>query len=434
MSIDPLSGAHAPGDPELPFADQTNRSPERSPTSANAVVKRLRALLAEAWVDSDEERAILDELRALTPQALDAALGALDLDRLVGALDDRLLGDDNRSALLNLLVRERVDALSIPTRARLITALQRTHTGDPEQRAIRDLLLATRGQALTALKNAIDAGDDPNDLEKLVFHDLSDRRHRRAVLDHFAREAKGHARGETKIYSDIDDTFYASLNDERYPRGTIYPGVRAFYAEIDRTRTHGEAREGDLAFITARPTDPFGAIERYTHRALSARGAPEAAIVTGPLALNHDAMASGKLENFRRVRALYPEYDALIVGDSGQGDMQFGADAVEHLGAGLRAVLIHDVRGLDDAARAEQARRGVQLFDTYAGAAAYAFDAGLLDEAALRRVAEATIAELGAIRFDDPAKRRARFDELRRDIERVNARLRPSLRLPLPSA
>ena len=136
----------------------------------------------------------------------------------------------------------------VQAKAALVRALQLGRTGSKDEAKILEIFLATHGPALTELKNAIEASGDHRDLLQLLWSDIDDLVIREAILAHFAKEAS--PTGELKVLSDIDDTFYANWKDARYPKGTIYPGVRQFYGELG----------GDLAFVTARPNDRVGLI------------------------------------------------------------------------------------------------------------------------------------------------------------------------------
>nr|WP_267898822.1 phosphatase domain-containing protein [Sorangium cellulosum] len=162
---------------------------------------------------------------------------------------------------------------------------------------------------------------------------------------------------------------------------------------------------------------PFGLL-RYT----SSRCAP--ASFTYAL-IGNRAIAEKKLENFVEYRRLYPEYDFVFVGDSGQGDIHFGQRMLELAPEAVRAVFIHDVVATPEHARRELAIGGVRLFDTYIGAALAALDLGLRGPEGAARVAEAPLAAFTAIPFPSDADRRPRRLEVMRDIAELNERLPP---------
>jgi Phosphatidate phosphatase APP1, catalytic domain len=356
--------------------------------------------------DRGDEAMILATLEGLDDAAFDAVVSQVDLVQLLGDVDDRIAGPKHRSQLDDMLTVSRIAALSLTSRAMLVSALQRGRTGTGDERAIERILLATPGRDLTALKNQLDAGADHRDLQQLIFSDVDNAATRARILTHFEEQAI--SIGEVKILSDIDDTFYANWKDQRYPAKTVYPGVLQLYAELDRGKT-GTERVGDLAFVTARPKDRPGVVEKLTHATLRERGLEAATVLTGSFRnlLTSASIADKKLANFREYAALYPEYGFVFVGDSGQGDAAFGAAMREHAGDRVALVLIHDV--VDTLADDRQAwlDRGVAFFDTYVGAAILAFRAGLIGAPALGRVVEQAVAELDEVPFADDAQRDA---------------------------
>lgn len=394
-----------------------------APDPADGLVRELAALM-DGHTDRDEEDRILHLLRTADGPVLDAALRRVDLDELLGDIDDHLGGPQHQADLLALLAKARVAHLSVAARAALVSALQRGSTSEQDERAVRDLLLATRGADLTALKNAIDEGGDHRDLEQLVFHDLDDEALRDEVLAHIAREAAAAPSGELKVLSDIDDTLYRNWVDERFPAKAVYPGVRALHRELD-LGTDGVGRPGDIVFLTARPGDRAGIVEGQTLATLAGLGVSRCVVLAGSLldVASNEAIARGKVENFVRYKRLFPEYGFVFTGDSGQGDAIAAAVMVADHADVTRAVFIHDVVSTGAERRAEWAGKGVPFFDTYVGAALHGVERGLITVAGLARIARAAVTELDAIAFDDDAARAARRAELRRDLERANALL-----------
>jgi hypothetical protein len=370
--------------------------------------------------DRRDEAAIIELLRNAGDALLDRALTTLDLGRVLGDVDDRLLGPDHATTLLTLLTRERLSALGVEARARLVAALQRGRTPERDEAAIENILLGTSGAQLTALKNLLDSGSDHRDLQQLVHSDIDDDARRARILGHIASEAAQLDPHEVKVLSDIDDTFYANWKDRRYPKKTIYPGVRQLYRELD-LGPDGSGRIGDLAFVTARPRDRPGVVERATHGALRERGLEQATVLAGSFfhLLSNESIADKKLDNFRQYAELFPEYGFVFIGDSGQGDADFGARMLELEPERVRAILIHDVVQSADDIRDSWRGRGVRLFHSYAGAACEAFELGLIGGEGLKRVASSCREELAAVTFDEPEAGTAREAELQRDLSRV---------------
>ena len=155
--------------------------------------------------------------------------------------------------------------------AEAIYRLQRGATTRGEEAEIRAILLGFRGAELTRLKNLIGDRTDRHDLEGLLYYDIDDESVRAEILAHFAAVAAKEASDEVKVLCDIDDTLVCRLHDDRYPRGTVYPGAVAFLEALDQGPRDAPFSTGDLTFITARPADAFGLIETYSRAALAAR-------------------------------------------------------------------------------------------------------------------------------------------------------------------
>src|SRR2546428_413800 len=105
-----------------------------------------------------------------------------------------------------------------------------------------NLLLATKKQHLTHLKNMMDTSGTYHNLHKLVWIDMVDDSLRAQILQHFQTEAEAMEPirpVRRKVLSDIDDTLAASEGksaagiDFSFAHGTVYPGVLAFYRELD---------------------------------------------------------------------------------------------------------------------------------------------------------------------------------------------------------
>ncbi len=382
--------------------------------SADALRAAIEARL-DGHTNRRDEAAILELLTNADAAALEGALGAMDLARLIGDLDDRRFGPRNREALLRLMLEDRLDEQSIPLRARWIDALSRGRTDDLDERGLAAVFLGTRGEALTALKREVDRGEDHRHLMHVVYSDIDDEGRRAAVLHHLAAEAAARPVAGLKVLSDIDDTFYANWVDERFPKKTVYPGVRAFYEAL--------STGGEVVFVTARPEDRPGLVEASTQKSLRGRGVREPVILAGAFRRlhSHGAIAEAKLANFERYAALFGEYELMFVGDSGQGDAEFGAQMIERAPDRVRAVLIHDVVGSPPDVRAGWEARGVRFFDTYVGAARSLERMGLLARAAVSAVHAAARAELGAIAFASEVLGQARLAELLRDADGLDA-------------
>lgn len=378
-------------------------------------LKGLRALGQPPYPARNLER-LVEAMRTLP---------AADLDRLTLALDlSGLLRRGPRvqtRQILALLSHDRVGDLSVAARGRLVDALQIGPTPRRFEKAIRDCLLATHGTDLSALKRAIDAGSSHWDMLELLYHDIDSVTIRKEVLDHLIREGNRATERDLKILSDVDDTLYANWVDKRYPPKTVYPGVLQLYLELDRGLEDRPSPPGDVAFLTGRPGGPCGLFEDRYHGRLEAKGLHDTVLLTGSLVHQfiHRLILARKWANFERFQAIYPEYDFVLFGDSGQADPGLLAGLVRAHPGRIRAAMIHDVVRSSESVRRDWAERGVFFFDTYTGAAAELVHRGLLDPAAARRVLEAARGELADIPFADPAQRAARQAELERDARLV---------------
>ncbi|WP_256841792.1 diacylglycerol kinase family protein [Ornithinimicrobium cryptoxanthini] len=344
--------------------------------------------LMRGWTGRGAERRVLRVLRHTPPEELDAVLGEVGLEALVRKLDDHRLGPDHRSALLDLLVRERREVLTVPRLAQLATALHRGPTPRSHELAIRDLVLSLRGEELEEFKSLVNSSGSYHDLDHLVFDDIGDDELRTQILAHIAAEAVGRASADLRILCDIDDTVLCMLHDRRYPRGTVYPGVVEFLLALDHGAAREPGRPGDLTFITARPSDPRGLVESYTRNGLAELGLPPHSVMTGHLlnVATKGRIAERKMANFDRSRLLFPECQVVFIGDNGQADVEVSRAMLARDPEHVRAVFIHHVSPVGPDVRASLAAEGIWLFDTYADAAARAHELGLISEQGFEQV------------------------------------------------
>ena len=373
--------------------------------------------------DRSEEQRILELFSGATGAELNYLLSNVDLDALLGDVDDRVVGPDNLTALLELLCVKRASELGLPVRVALIAALQKGDTHGLAERMVRALFLGLRGRELSEFKNLLDGRGHSHDLQQLLFHDVDDARIRQDILTHIQREAAAAPSGENKVLSDIDDTFLANWKDARYPPKTVYPGVLQFYRELDRGPGTIPGREGDLTFISARPQDPLGLIEDRTLATLREHGVSSAVMLSGAFThlLGNSRIAAMKFENFSRYVQLYPEYGFVFTGDSGQGDVAFGERMLAEHPESVRAVFIHDVIDTPEPVRMTWRGKRIFFFDTYIGAAVEAFEVGVIARDGVARVARAAREELARVPFASDSQRQSRVAELERDLRRAEA-------------
>jgi hypothetical protein len=345
------------------------------------------------------------------------------MDALLSDVDNRVVGPDNLTVLLELLCIQRAHELGLPVRGGLMFALQRGITHALAERMIRALFLGVRGRGLTEFKNLLDGRGSYHDLQQLVFSDVDDPAIRQEILDHIRREAETAPSGENKVLSDIDDTFILNWKDTRYPPKTVYPGVLQFYRELDRGPGIIPGREGDLTFVSARPMDPLGLIEDRTLAALREHGVPTASMLSGAFThlIGNSRIAEKKFDNFHRYAQLFPEYGFVFVGDSGQGDVAFGEQMLASAPEAVRAVFIHDVVDTPEAVRKAWRAKSIFFFDTYVGAALESYQVGLIARDGVDRVVRAAREELEKVAFASAEQKEARRADLARDLQRVEA-------------
>ncbi|YAL83140.1 phosphatase domain-containing protein [Dermacoccaceae bacterium W4C1] len=307
---------------------------------------------------------------------------------------------------------------SVADAAEAIWALQRGWTTRTDEAAIARILCARNGADLLELKSTLSARPDYHDLEQLLFRDVGDEALRFQVLRHIAEQARDCPVADVKVFCDIDDTVFAKLHDDRYPRGSCYPGVLAFLEALDRGPLDAPATTGDLTFVSARPRVAFGLIENSSRDSLRKAGVRTASMLSGGWwsLRSHRGMADGKVTNVEHYRQLYPEYGVVFIGDSGQGDIEAARTILERFPEAVRGAFIHDVTGIDADERESLAGSGIQVYDSYAGAAGQALRLGLISDAGAGSVGAEVDAEFEELEWsDDQARTRAR-EVLNRDI------------------
>jgi hypothetical protein len=391
-------------------------------STATPKLQTLRALMT-GHTDRRDEQQILQLFETATADELNYLLTNVDVDALFSDVDDRVVGPNNLTVLLDLLCVKRAHELGLPLRAGLMFALQKGPTHQLAERMVRALFLGLRGRELTEFKNLLDGRGNYRDLQQLVFTDVDDPSLRQDILDHLRREAAAAPSGENKVLSDIDDTFLANWKDTRYPPKTVYPGVLQFYRELDRGPGVIPGREGDLTFVSARPMDPMGLIEDKTLDTLRQHGVGSAVMLAGAFThlIGNARIAEKKFDNFSRYAQLYPEYGFVFTGDSGQGDVAFGEQMLAAHPESVRAIFIHDVVDTPEAVRKAWRAKRIFFFDNYVGAAVEAYEVGVIARDGVARVVRAAREELEKVPFTSEDQRQSRRTELTRDIQRAEA-------------
>ncbi|WP_206446657.1 phosphatase domain-containing protein [Agrococcus sp. KRD186] len=328
----------------------------------------------------------LQQLRATPAGELEGVLARIDVAHTVEAIAGNLISGlfrgDERRELVQLLCIDRVDELSPAMRARIVHALRRLPMSAEVSAGIRSTLLSLTGEPFRDMKYLLNATGDSHDLEHVVYERLTPT-DRDAVLAHIAAEAASAPSTDLRILCDIDDTVKAMLHDDRYPRGTVYPGVVELLKALDQGRAAQPSRPGDLTFVTARPGGPKGLIEQYTRNALTGLGLPPHAVLGGSIfnLFTKASIKARKLQNFERERTLFPECRFLFLGDSGQADAQVGAEMLRRGPDFVVTVLIHEVVPVTGAKRASLEAAGIRFHSSYDEAASILHGLGVIDRA-----------------------------------------------------
>ncbi len=324
-------------------------------------------------------------------------------------------------------------------------------TDERKELRMERLLLSVTPKDLPLFKCALEYDGDYKDLEEYVFHDIDNKEYQAHIIEHFRKSSPQIG---IKVLSDVDDTMYANLIDERYPKKTLYPGVLEFYDSLKKEPF--ELRAIPVTTLSARPNPIAGELEErsleslveFTKERTKERLCPSAlsgALVSSTVGTiqtwlranldllsdeiphgQEDRIGEVKFENFLRFSAVYPEYRHVFVGDSGQADA-LTAQLMVTMGSKeepsrVVTTFIHDLRqsaGDEKSASAafrnlrpdvvigktSASGRGVIVFRNYIDAAilAYLHSAsleGLVTAEALARVTRAALDEFQKIDFE----------------------------------
>ena len=236
-----------------------------------------------------------------------------------------------------------------------------------------------------------------------VQHTVS--RRRRGGHEHSDRLLLGRLNGR-KVLSDIDDTLFSSGGrypagcDDAFPSHVLYPGVTAFYRELDLSIEGASAWErrarescGGLVFLSARPkVGRDHKVERSSHRQFRRYRQQRMlhttpSMLAGSLSAGLAMMGGGdlgptaakKFANFKEYASLYPEYKFIFIGDNGQADVAAAELMTDAFGDRIEAVYIHQVKPIEQTFGYEGPHTldkwqhmGVHFFSTYVGAALHA--------------------------------------------------------------
>ena len=335
------------------------------------VVSELNELLGQA-TGADEEQRIISLLRSLEGADFGRAIAGVSLERMLSALDWRVWGPDVRADFLQMLERRAGD-LDLDTKVHLINLLAQGKTSLGEEKVIAALFMSETGQRLTELKLKVDTSSQGHDLLGTVTGDIDSAELRTAIVEHFRISAvlpEDPSKRLVRVVSDIDDTLYSSLNDPRYPKGTLYKGVLELFGGVS-----------DLppVFLTARPELVAAMFERVTHWQLRKYGLETPTVLSGSLhgLMGHERMAAQKAKNLTSYAALYPEFRFVFFGDSGQGDMALSETLLVAKSPIIERAFIHKLS--DQHRGAQTSRPDIHLFNDYAEAAERVFELGYIN-------------------------------------------------------
>eukprot|EP01041_Mallomonas_annulata_P009905 gene9905-20602_t len=396
--------------------------------------------------------------------------------------DHRFFNGFQRTKLLQLLAVERILELTVFSRALLLHGLQQmklsAHVQSEEW--AKNVILKTSGDDLSELKTLMDAKGDFNSMHKLVYVDIRNPTITNEILVHIQREARiqiAHMSLGTrvakrrqqfawrKILSDVDDTMSCSGGsfpagiDDSFPRKVIYPGVLAFYRELDLGTARSECDEwnrnervGNLVFLSARPHVYKDISEKHSYEKFrklldSNRLHTSPSLLAGSLDSGSQFLVDGSLEplakkkyeNFIEYLALYPEFKCIFIGDNGQGDVRASEMLMENkqYEANLQRVYVHEVQPIHKTHAVKNITKSRQCpricyFRCYIDAGLDAFRHGLIRASGLRRLAVEAIRDFEEIPEIAWRKggargglrsRETRRLELRQAVIRVNGEL-----------
>ena len=352
--------------------------------------------------------------------------------------------------------RIRGATLSLADKIAVFRKLSPRESATDEHKELRmaRLILSIAPPDLPLFKLALEYDGDYKDIEEYLFHDIDSETHRNAILDHLR---KAPPRGGIKVLSDVDDTLYANLLDDRYPKKTLYPGVLAFYRAL-RQEPYPTLLT-PVTFLSARPNPVAGKLEEDSLQQLitltggkicpSALSGNVGSSVAGTFESLlrdkledhlHDAVPDGqeqeiaqvKFSNFSRFAAVYPEYRHVFVGDSGQADALTARRMLERP-LPVITTFIHDInksspafsalRAEEKISRASAGGRGVIVFRNYIDAAVIAYLhsktlGNLITADELAAITRDALVQFKAIPFDARAPATARLrQEFRDDAE-----------------
>lgn len=334
-----------------------------------------------------KEREIISIFAECDARALNYLVSHVKLGLLFYKIKDhRNFASRHRTELIQLLAVDRLPILTVMSRVIVLHALQlmKLRANPRAEYWVRNVILNTHQDDLSELKTLTDAKGDYFCMNKLIYDDINSEMTRQDILTHIRKEAtiqkhmgmissskrKRPLQSWRKVLSDVDDTLcssggsYPAGIDKRYMKKVVYPGVLAFYRELD-LGTQGpdqwpENRVGNLVFLSARPhvykdvseKINFAKFEKLRVKADGRQGLHTTpSLLAGDLASGTEYMmrndmeplATKKFDNFRRYVTIYPEYNHVFVCDNGQGDVRAGELMFDAFPYEFEALYVHIV-------------------------------------------------------------------------------------------
>jgi hypothetical protein len=374
---------------------------------------------------------------------------------------------DDFDAIAGLTLQQKIDAFRA-------MSPKGSSTGRRDEQRMECLILSIDTSSLSRFKFELEYDGDYKDLVEYVFHDIDNEDRQKNILAHF-RTAPRESR--VKVLTDVDDTMMANLVDQRYAKGTLYPGVVAFYDALKQEPF--ATPHIPITTLSARPDPVAGIGEEASLRKIrdltanqlspSGQSGELKSSVIGTVETltrasnksylkrlsdrvpftKEDEIGRVKFANCQQFCAVFPEYQYVFVGDSGQADAltaQLLTNGVIAEGAARPiTTFIHDLRESNDDLRAvispafkrlsaddlvgdpPAARRGVIVFRNYIHAATIAYLqrdtlGNLIDANELAAITKAALVDFERVAATTPSRRTLQ-GQYKADAERAAALL-----------
>mmetsp|Transcript_36180 Transcript_36180/g.87528 ORF Transcript_36180/g.87528 Transcript_36180/m.87528 type:complete len:1199 (-) Transcript_36180:859-4455(-) len=423
-----------------------------------------------------KEKEIISVFWKCDAVALNFLIGHTKLGLLIYKIKDhRNFAGQHRSELIELLAVDRLPALTVMSRVIVMHALQilKLRANPRAEHWVRNILLNTHGDDLSEIKTLTDSKGDYFCMNKLIYDDIRSETIRQDILNHFLREGAlqlshmqmGTKRAQRrqhmawrKILSDVDDTLFCSGGhypagiDKRFAKKVVYPGVLAFYRELD-LGTSGpeewpENRVGNLVFLSARPhvykdvseKQNFAKFEKLRVTGEDGRKGMHTvpSLLPGDIASGSQYMLTSDLEplarkkfdNFKRYVSIYPEYQHIFVCDNGQGDVKASEMMFDNFPYEFGSVYIHKVQPVQNThgyapERWRKKEFAPCFFTTYPEAALHAATRNppLIRASGLRRVCHEAVKDFNSItekQWQSNTQKSERRAELNQAIWKAN--------------